>query len=521
MLSQLRRKWSKLLRLPETNRELPVLRWQVERLEDRSMLSASLGPVPHGHGAGPVHGALGASNLHSMHPGAYAPPLSHGGASELQSAGNGYGSEPAFRSFEQPRMQDYLDPRSDIGMYGLQGSKYLNPNPYGLSSPPLSEKLTSASPTIKTQTRTNTPNTSLGTLTNSGLTHADLAGMNQSTLSYWAASLPPGTWNLFLVSPYSSSFLGTVTVGSQALSDTHAIVNPNQSILGNVGSVAPKTLSGPASSDLPLLSQLYLHDSLSSPVSVISAALRDIVFQGYLPNVAAAANANYDRTNENSLNQESGSPLPVDGFIQQTDQSFADIGTTPNDALTLESNAVNDILRTLREVEAPAQLPVPEHAAVGELNGTNLPMFTIDLQTDFSVEGVAAAQVDGGMVLLQSTGDANASSFDLAPLYAAQMDSFVAPTSMEASVGVYQAVDVAADESRIIESQPSGATVNSSTDADTQTSLPLKSGQNASHKAASVIGVTALSGAMVWMSRARDEADKAHDAAQKRHVLSA
>jgi len=211
----------------------------------------------------------------------------------------------------------------------------------------------------------------------------------------------------------------------------------------------------------------------------------------------------------------------VDGFIQQTDESFTDIGTAQNDALTLESNAVNDILRTLRQVDAPAQLPVAESSAVSQLNGTNLPTFIIDLQTDFTIDEVAAAQVDGGMVLLQSTGDANASSFDLAPLYAAQMDLFVAPISMEASVGVYQAIDVAADESPIVESKPSGAAVDSSIDVDTQASLPGKSGQDTSHKAASVIGLTALTGAMVWVSRARAESDEAQQAAQKRRVLSA
>jgi hypothetical protein len=42
-----------------------------------------------------------------------------------------------------------------------------------------------------------------------------------------------------------------------------------------------------------------------------------------------------------------------------------------------------------------------------------------------------------------------------------------------------------------------------------------------SHKAASVIGVTALTGAMVWMSHARAEADEARQAAQKRRALSA
>jgi hypothetical protein len=518
MLSQLRRKWSKLLRLRQTNRELPVLRWQVERLEDRSMLSASFGPVPYGHGPGPMQGTHGASELHSMPPGAYAPPPSYRDVAGFQPMRGAHGSQPAFGSFgPQLGMQDDLAARPMMPAYEPQQSPYLNPNTS--MSPPAVEKLTS-SPIIKSQTRTNTPDTSLGNLANSGLTHTDAAGANPSTLPNWAASLPPGTWNVFLVSPNSSSFLGTVTVGSQPLSETHSLSNPNQNILGNVGSVAQKSLSGTPSSDLPLLSQLYLHDSSASPVSVLSAALRDIVFQGYLPNLAAATNANYDRANVNSLSQESGSPLSVDGFIQQTDESFTDIGTAQNDALTLESNAVNDILRTLRQVDAPAQLLVAESSAVSQLNGTNLPTFIIDLQTDFTIDEVAAAQVDGGMVLLQSTGDANASSFDLTPLYAAQVDSFVAPTSMEASVGVYQAIDVAADESAIVESQPSGATVNSSTDVNTQTSLPQKREQDASHKAA-VIGLTALTGAMVWVSRAHAESDKTQQAAQKRRVLSA
>jgi hypothetical protein len=276
------------------------------------------------------------------------------------------------------------------------------------------------------------------------------------------------------------------------------------------------------STDLPLLSQLYSHDSSAAPISVVSAALRDIVFQSYLPNMIATTSViTNDRSNVVPLSQEPGSPIPLDGFIEQSDELFAEIGAAPSNALTLEANTVNNIVRSLRDVEAPAERSLAEPAAVGELNAGNLPTFTIDLQTDFTLDEVAALPVEGGMVLLQSTGDANASSFDLTPLYATHMDSLVAPTSMEASVGVYQALDVAADESPVAESQPAGTSANSSMEVNTQTSLPLKREHDTSHKAASVLGVTALTGAMVWMSRHRSEAEEVPQAAQKRRALSA
>src|SRR3954467_1878095 len=183
MLSQLRRKWSKLLRLRQTNRELPVLRWQVERLEDRSMLSASFGPVPYGHGPGPMQGPHGASDLHSMPPGAYAPPPSYRDVAGFQPMRGEHGSQPTFGSFgPQSRMQDDLAARPMMPAYEPQQSPYLSP--YTPISPPAVEKLASAPPTIKTQTRS--------------------TSTNPSNLSFSPGSLPPGTWNVFLVSPNSS-----------------------------------------------------------------------------------------------------------------------------------------------------------------------------------------------------------------------------------------------------------------------------------------------------------------------------
>src|SRR3954470_17593888 len=70
MLKHMRLKWSKLLGYREAHRGSLQLRLQVERLEDRSMLSASLGMMPHGHG-GPAHGPHN-SGGHVMKSGGHA-----------------------------------------------------------------------------------------------------------------------------------------------------------------------------------------------------------------------------------------------------------------------------------------------------------------------------------------------------------------------------------------------------------------------------------------------------------------
>src|SRR5207245_1729384 len=138
-----------------------------------------------------------------------------------------------------------------------------------------------------------------------------------------------------------------------------------------------------------------------------------------------------------------------------------------------------------------------------------------DLQTDFMADEAPAAQVDGGMVLLQSSGDVNESGFDLTPVYARQFEPFVAP-AMETSVGLYQAVDVATDELPAVEVHSAPSARESLPNNQTDESLPAPRQQSSSRKAASLIGVTTLTGAMVWMSRARSDAEKARSTAQKR-----
>jgi hypothetical protein len=274
--------------------------------------------------------------------------------------------------------------------------------------------------------------------------------------------------------------------------------------------------------ELPVVSTLTSHDSANSAISAVAAALRDIVFQDYSPRLPVLSNStNNDRPTVISLGNDSATPQELEGFIQPADESAADFSVEPSASLTSETDVVNQILHELHNVEAPPTVSTDNGSAVAELAGGKIGNFTIDLQTDFAADDIASVQFDGGMVLLQSTGDANASSFDLTPMYAMQVDSFVAPVPMEASVGVYQALDVASDDPPMTESQPAGTNNNPELEMPAQSSLPLKREQNTTQKAASLVGVTAVTGAMVWMSRARRKTEEESAAAQKRRAISA
>jgi hypothetical protein len=388
--------------------------------------------------------------------------------------------------------------------------------PY-LSPPPTMQaaKLSSSQPKSSLQTRTNSPGSST-------------SPTDSSSLLYRPAPSSEVFVVFFVPANNASIFdLDKLTPSPTSTGQTRPLQRSDPGIVGTVASVARNPAASTPLADLPLISQFLTRDSAPSPALALSAAIRDIVFQGYLPTSAAVtANAKTnDRASVIPVSKESGTPLSIDGFIQTSEDSLIDLSAVPGDVVTAEANTINDILRELRDVTSPAQLSPQMQPTVGLLNDADVANVTIDLQTDFSVDEVASIQLDGGMVALQSTGDANASSFDLTPMYAMQVESLAAPVPMEAAVGVYQAIDVAADDMPMTESQPQGATVTPQADVQMQNSSPLKNDRGATRKASWLVGMTALTGAMVWVSRAREQAEHAQleplQAAQKRRVLSA
>jgi hypothetical protein len=262
-------------------------------------------------------------------------------------------------------------------------------------------------------------------------------------------------------------------------------------------------------SDSPIASQILSREA--STVAALNAVARDIALQEFSSNLFQSNTTTaYDRVNVDTLAQDTTQSEVVDGLIHPTDESTVDVIANSSDAVIHEREAVDAVLEDLHDIDS--LLPTTESQDL---------KFKTDLQTETALDELPAGEVDGGMVLLQSTGDANGNGFDLTQVYAEHVGRFNAPAKMETSVGMFQAVDVGSDEAPIVESVPQN---ESTTQFNRETKLddefPGKR-EHSSNKAAAVIGATTLTGALVWLNRAGSQSSRQKPTAQKRRVFRA
>jgi hypothetical protein len=80
---------------------------------------------------------------------------------------------------------------------------------------------------------------------------------------------------------------------------------------------------------------------------------------------------------------------------------------------------------------------------------------------------------------------------------------------------MFQAMDVASDDAPLVDVvQPTEQSAQVNRDARSEDKLPTKREQSSTNKAAALVGVTTLTGALVWMNRAMST----KPTAQKRHA---
>ena len=264
---------------------------------------------------------------------------------------------------------------------------------------------------------------------------------------------------------------------------------------------------GSAISELPITSQFVSRDA--STATVLNAVAREVAFQEFSPSLFQAnATTAYDRANVNAIAQDAMQSDVVDGWIRPVDESTVDVSANSSDAVARERAAVDAVLEDLQDVDT--LLPATAFQDVDSQN---------DLQTETALNDLPAGEVDGGMVLLQATGDANASGFDLTPVYAEYVGRFNMPAKMETSVGMFQAMDVASDDAPIVETvQQTDAPMQLNRDARPEDKLPAKREQSSANKAATIIGVTTLTGALVWMNRSGGRIARPKPTAEKRRA---
>jgi hypothetical protein len=246
----------------------------------------------------------------------------------------------------------------------------------------------------------------------------------------------------------------------------------------------------PAASDMPIAAPVLSRET--STVASLTAAARDVAFQEFSqslfqPNATTAL----ERTNSDTLSRDATPSDAMDGLMQPSDQQTNDAVANSSDAVTREREAVDAVLDDLEDVDS---LAAPPEAQTQNRKA--------DLPTDAALDDLPAGEVDGGMVLLQSTGDANDNGFDLTPVYAAQVGRLPASAKMETSIGIfYQAMDVASDDAPLLEAAPRAeSTLQQKGQLRLGEEGPAKFEQSSAGKAAALVGATILTGALVWMN---------------------
>ncbi len=459
-------------------KKLRMLQPQFERLEDRSMLSASIGNMPRvAAGPGIIQAEGGAGERYAVSS-AYAAGRQERLASDAQALYVAHETGTMDSEFRGvPAMQPTLGPRVEM--------RSIDP---GWSSGVMQDQLVFgpesmrvASMSLSSYAAWDLP------VTNSQPLYAkSISEMADAFESYVQRSAPvpmdlpkpsPAVVDNYVL-PLANSNRITIStsyllpmIDQRAL---HLVSNeeaseyrlPGSNPLDPAGGKVTATGTVNGNSNLYELSSLppvVARDSTS--LTALSATARDLVFQAYAPQLllAAATNSNERATLAPVATAETAPSEALDGFTQPYDEAIANDYANSTDAIARERDAVNAVLHELNDVESA--LPTTETNDEGSL-ATQTPAgqpldIQIDLQFETFADEAPAGEVDGGMIMLQPTGDANDSGFDLTPVYANHFEQIVEQPAVETSVGMYQAVDVAIDETAAAEigGDPAGSSV--------------------------------------------------------------
>jgi len=193
--------------------------------------------------------------------------------------------------------------------------------------------------------------------------------------------------------------------------------------------------------------------SLTSPHFIDSTAVREAVFDGYASDelllasdsIVADEKSKHDDL-RNELDEEEDDKPENPSAVRSL---FDEAAHAALDALARERRAIDAVLASLHDIEMPTDEYVGASASDYEP-----PQSSHDFAGEhwqFSFDPTIATQpafnAEGGMVLLESSGDANSNAYDLTAAFVADLESNDANTTgVEAALGMYQAIDVGASE---------------------------------------------------------------------------
>lgn len=451
---------------------------QFERLECRSMLSASMGTGP---------GTLSEYTLDKYEYG--APP---------------HGNEDVYAPISQLASMDGFIPRGDEVHYAHLDSfnqfhpAYNNnigdgPGAWALGSPP----------------RTPLPNVS----------------MSASASSYRPAVtslIVSPTFIIFYVDfyqPYSESYSTTPTQPSIARATAPPVFtgSPPQSTKTSVDHT-PNASKG--SSDLFLSNTMTVAATAAAipsaaqitarytdKTSLVPNAAVDAAMQSYAPHLLFVANdvavnrAMPATASENTIPSDNS----FDDFIELSSPASVQMaGTTFDDTSVNAYDAVNTLLDHLREFEI----------APGWTNGFEAQVAkdaihdsaSDDTPLALALADFALANAEGGMVMLDRN-DAQSSEVDFSNIADNGIASPASHLNFESAVGFYQAIEVAGEEAPAAIRATTSVPVRNVQQSRTESRLSTENARATNGKAAVVAGATALIGAAVWCAQRKQSDD--------------
>lgn len=462
--------------LAAKRREHGRLRGRIERLEDRAMLSATMGSMPQvGNGFAPqqFHGP-------------------HGGAMSIMASAS-YGDFPAAR----PEHANVTGVRSLDGAFGHQVQGWGGPG-YGGHSAALNSGFSGDNfgsyANALNQYQVGPPVAQpriIILLVVPSTARAATAPATSDSLSNFGNSVsePPSQGKPR--NEGGSTGVPRVSFAAHAPGSSPSFESPNDgfpTILNN----APMTS---ALAEIPSAAQILSGDINSA--ALLSSGAVDAAFQSYSPPLllVTATSAN-DRALVKSLSDETPQGDALDGFISLSEFAIANDEGVPTNPVEREQAAVDEVLSGLQDLDA---WPIEPSTVVKSCDDENAASAT---ELGFA----ALANAEGGMVMLEANGDANYSDVNLANVADDRPDLLNVRVGVEASVGFYQAVDVATDE------LPAAAPV---AEPARDNRVSTEGSSDSPRKAAGAVGATTLVGAMVWLAQRNRTNDAVDEKAER------
>jgi hypothetical protein len=452
------------------------LRGQIERLEDRAMLSATIGPM-HGHDAGGFA-------IHSFVEPQMAAAGMYAASPRDQMSGPAIGG-----MHHQPRMM------GEPG-YGSSSSHYQS----GFVQ--------------------DSPNVSQGT----------------SWVQFPTSLLPARpqmTYYIVFVSRETPTFVGEVSHGST--SSAHAPPKSSSILAPPLDVPKSSTARSPSSTsaDLPRGTNLLSSNAISPTAAalsiptaaqivsrdvdsavLISSSTVDAAIQSYVSRLLLTTRSVGDYPIDKSWDTAAAPRDEAAGdLIRLADFTLVDDEISSREAIKRERAAVDEVLSQLEDLDTLPTDPAGEMTSEDEAAA---------VVTFEDVDGESIAESEGGMVILEASGDANGSDFNLAEVADNHLDLLNVRVGVEAAVGFYQAVDVAADEEPAPVEMPSASPVIEPAQRDERDDRVSTDGEKSSSpKAAAAIGAT-LAGALLWASQRprTNDSDRANSKSEQRRRAS-